>query len=191
MPGNHQADCVPVCDIYPGVAWIDTGCLVVLHGQWMKSRKLACTRRYWQGPWCLAIAMLHSCFTRISDMGCLTTYRSLLTAQVGCCLLKFRETVSMVNVYQCRLSSRDAHTRCSWITAIIKRINFKCVPKCLQAVTIKLRVMVEKCDPIEVNSAFTGSVDLWFHSWCCRARVPFGNQLYTPALFLFSVVLRL
>lgn len=135
--------------------------LAVLHGQSMKSRKPACTRRYRQGPWTLATTMVHICFTRISDTGCLTAYRSLPTAQDVCCLLKFTEAIIMVNLYQCKLSSRDAHTGCSWTRATIKRINFKCMPKRLQGLIIKLRVMVEKkSDPAEVNGAFTGSVDL-------------------------------
>lgn len=137
--------------------------LAVLHGLSMKSRKLACTRTYWHGPWSLATAMIHGCFTRISDTGCLTTYRSLLTVQDGCCWLKFTEAVSMVNLYQCKRSSRGARTSCSWIRAIRKRITFKCMPKCLQGLIIKLRVMVEKSDPTKVNSAFTGSLDLLFH----------------------------
>jgi len=126
----------------------------------MKSRKLACTKRYWQGPWFLAVAMVHSCFTRISYMDGLTTDGSLPTAQSGCCWLKFREAISMVHLYQRKLNSRDVHASCSWAQAIIKRINFKHMPTHLQGLVIKLRVIVEKSVPTEVNSMFTGRVDL-------------------------------
>lgn len=87
-------------------------------------QKAACTRRFWHGPlgYCCGSELLK----RINDMGG-PADPAESTGQV--LLLTFTETTIMVNYWQCKHSSRDAQKSCSWTRAIIKRINFKSLPK--------------------------------------------------------------
>lgn len=98
--------------------------LAVLPGQSMKSRKLLVQGGSDMGH--LATAVVQSCLTRINDMGG-PADPAESTGQV--LLLTFTEATIMVNHWQCKHSSRDAQKSCSWTRAIIKRINFKSLPK--------------------------------------------------------------